>query len=331
MSGSAHDATAKNVAEPPPPPPDVAAGASGGYPGALGNAAMTLPKDGGADLAAVDGLRGGLRPLLAAGRCHQLSALWAGVGRALESDDLEATRAAAAQARSAAVATSQLLEAVETELQRREDFAASQERARQQIEEAVATIHRDVGALGDALAQARGFELPTEDLTTLMSSIVEEERKEVARRALAAAVSNCSASAEDSCSAPTSCSALKAAIELAESCGLSAEEQQLAREKLAEERSKVAACRNLASVLMLPQEQRDLEAVGAALQQARVAGVSEEQLLPADEVWREGQRSSIWNDIISIIAADDGHGDGASSALAAAVGLCPAPEEEAEA
>lgn len=255
--------------------------------------------------------KGGLLPVVAAARCNQHAAAWINVARALEGDDLESTRNAVEHLRAAIRAVGPIVQAVEAELQRRQEFAAGQQRAREQIEVAMATVRHDVGALGDALVRGKEAELNTEELFTLVSAIVDEERKETARRALVAAVNPCE-------SGVPSGAALRAALDLAQSCDLPQEEQAPALQKLQEDHQRALARQALADALIPAPEHRSVEAIGEALERAREAGVAEEELQAAEEALREGQKNSIWYDIISIIAEDGGDGQGA---LAGLVGL----------
>jgi len=257
-------------------------------------------------------------PVVVAARCSQHADTWLGVSRALEGVDLQLTRAAVQHLRAAVASMQPLLQAVEVELQRREEFHQAQLKARESIEHAMATVKRDVGALGDALAAGMAAQLNTEELNNLVSAIVDEERKETARRALKSAV----CPAEGVPHGP----ALRSAILLAQASNLSEEELQPAFHALAEDSKRAAARQALAQALVPPPEQRSMEAIGAALETARSARISDEELQAAEQALREGQKSSIWYDIISIIA-EDGPSEGQPGS--ALEGLVALPEEAA--
>jgi len=263
-----------------------------------------------------DAAVGGLIPVVVAARCSQHADVWLGMSKALDGIDLEATRTAVQTLRAAVASMQPLLQAVEGELTRREDFHNQQVAARQRIENTMATVKKDVGALGDALACGMAAQLNTEELYTLVNAIVDEERRETARRALHSAVYP----AEGVPSGP----ALRSAIVLAQASSLADEELRPAFQALAEDERRSAARQALAEALVPPPSARSLDAIGAALETARGAGVSDEELGAAEEALREGAKSSIWYDIISIIADDDPANGKAGSALA---GLVALPEE----
>mmetsp|Transcript_128876 Transcript_128876/g.334127 ORF Transcript_128876/g.334127 Transcript_128876/m.334127 type:complete len:282 (+) Transcript_128876:67-912(+) len=263
-----------------------------------------------------DAAVGGLLPVVVAARCAQHADIWLGASKALEGIDLEVTRTAVQTLRAAVANMQPLLQAVEVELQRREDFHQQQIKAREAIEHAMATVKKDVGALGDALACGMAAQLNTEELALLVNAIVDEERRETSRRALHSAVNPL----EGVPSGP----ALRSAIALAQASNLADEELRPAFRALAEDERRSAARQALADALVPPPSARSLDAIGAALETARGAGVSDEELGAAEEALREGAKSSIWYDIISIIADDEPATGKAGSALA---GLVALPEE----
>lgn len=262
---------------------------------------------------------GGIMPVLVSSRCVQHADVWLQVARALEGTDLVATAAAVAHMKASLKAVESLTKAVEGELDRRKSFADDQARARRRIEEVMNSVKRDVSLLGDALFSASAIQVQTEDISLLVGSLMEEERHQAAKRALASAV------APPDGSLPTN-AALRCALDLAASVNLPPEETQAAYDALEQERRRADARYALARALTPTPENRNVEDIAVSLEAARVAGLHEAELNAAEEALREGQKSSIWYDIISIIA-EDGETEGAPSGnlLAGLLGFQPVP------
>eukprot|EP00405_Crypthecodinium_cohnii_P016818 CAMPEP_0206456624 /NCGR_PEP_ID=MMETSP0324_2-20121206/22479_1 /ASSEMBLY_ACC=CAM_ASM_000836 /TAXON_ID=2866 /ORGANISM="Crypthecodinium cohnii, Strain Seligo" /LENGTH=286 /DNA_ID=CAMNT_0053927595 /DNA_START=57 /DNA_END=917 /DNA_ORIENTATION=+ len=274
---------------------------------------------------ACDEQLGGLMPILVANRCAQFADVWMQLARALEGTDLVASAAAVAQMKASLKQLDTLTESVDSELARRKQFAECQEQAKKRIEDAMNVVRKDVGQLGDALFAGSSLQVVTEDVDALISSLVEDERREAARRALAAAVSPIDGTLPHG-------AALRSALELGRQAKLPDEELQPAYDALANEQKRATARQALARALTPTPEHRNVEDIGASLEAARAAGVSPQEIEAAEEALREGQKSSIWYDIISIIAEDPTEGDagaGSGDLLAGLMGLPPAEEAAA--
>lgn len=240
-------------------------------------------------------------PALVARRCTEHAQAWFAVGRALEGEDLQLTATTLQQLKTELKNVASILEAAGKELDRRKQYAAEQERARQEIEQAVATVKRDVGVLGDAIFGGLSMQVQTEDVGTIISGLVEEERRETARRALVTAVNPPNGELP---SGP----ALRSAIELALAAQVPENELADAIAALEAEKQRLYARQALSRALTPNPEERSVQAIGEALQTAKAAGVDEGELQAAEEALRSGQKSSIWYDIISILADDSTEG-----------------------
>jgi len=241
-----------------------------------------------------DPVLGGLMPVVVAARAAQHAEAWLDVTRALEGNDLNTTRAAVLQLRSAVNAMGPLVEAIDGELRRREDFAATQAHARQVIDDAMATVRRDVGELSNAVARGKEVMVQTKDLEIMVAQLVKEERKVAAQRSLKEALAE----------SPPNGIRLRVALEMAVLSGVPEEEQEPVKQAIEKLEGQSVARQALADSLVMPLERRDLEAVHGAIEDARLAGLPQEELKVGEDVLYESRKENIWHDLVAIVTDD---------------------------